>query len=79
MWTTDIIVAHCIALLVLGALGIVGFALYEKFYAPHPMVPFHLLKKRDVIGCVLIAIFHPMSGKIHRKPLYKCLMSQVEL
>lgn len=28
------------------------------------MIPFHLLKKRDVIGCVLIAVFHPMSGRV---------------
>jgi SIT family siderophore-iron:H+ symporter-like MFS transporter len=38
------------------------------------MIPFVLLKKRDVIGCVLIAIFHPMSGRVVNGYFYTFLI-----
>lgn len=56
--------AQSICLLVFGALLIAAFVVYERFYAPHPLLPFHLLKNKNVIGCVLIALFHPMAGRI---------------
>lgn len=52
----------------------VGFAVYEKRYAPHPLIPFYLLKNRDVIGCLLIALFHPMSGRIVNGYFYTFLL-----
>jgi len=52
----------------------VGFAVYEKRYAPHPLIPFYLLKNKDVIGCLLIALFHPMSGRIVNGYFYTFLL-----
>ena len=52
----------------------VGFAVYEKQYAPHPLIPFYLLKNKDVIGCLLIALFHPMSGRIVNGYFYTFLL-----
>lgn len=31
------------------------FAAYEKFYAPKPFIPFHLLKDRTVLGACILA------------------------
>lgn len=56
--------AHAIALLILGGLFIIGFGLYEHYYAPHPLIPFRLLRNKTVIGCMLIALIHPMAGRI---------------
>ncbi|KAI9635925.1 major facilitator superfamily domain-containing protein [Dioszegia hungarica] len=55
---------HAIALLILGGLFIIGFGLYEHYYAPHPLIPFRLLRNKTVIGCMLIALIHPMAGRI---------------
>jgi SIT family siderophore-iron:H+ symporter-like MFS transporter len=51
-------------MLVLGGVFIISFGLYEKFYAPHPIIPFVLLRKKNIIGCLLIALIHPMAGRI---------------
>lgn len=56
--------AHAIALLILGGLFIIGFGLYEHYYAPHPLIPFRLMRNKTVIGCMLIALIHPMAGRI---------------
>ncbi|WVR07865.1 hypothetical protein IAU60_004908 [Kwoniella sp. DSM 27419] len=56
--------AHSIAQLVVGAVVIIAFVLWERFYAPHPLLPFGLLRHRTVVGAVLIALFHPMAGRI---------------
>lgn len=46
--------AHIIAPLVVGILLIPCFIIYER-WAPHPLVPFHLLKDRAVWGALGIA------------------------
>jgi len=56
--------AHSIAQMVVGAILIVAFVLWERFYAPHPLLPFALLRRKTVIGCCLIALLSPMSGRI---------------
>ncbi|ORX39833.1 major facilitator superfamily domain-containing protein [Kockovaella imperatae] len=56
--------AHSIVQLVIGAIVIVAFVLWERYYAPHPLLPFALLKRKTVIGCCLIALWHPMAGTI---------------
>ncbi|OCF32227.1 hypothetical protein I316_06141 [Kwoniella heveanensis BCC8398] len=56
--------AHSIAQLVVGFVLICGFVVWERFYAPHPLLPFALLRRKTVIGCTLIALFHPMAGRI---------------
>lgn len=56
--------AQTICLLVFGFVLIIAFGLYERFYAPHPLLPFKLIKRKTVIGCVLIALIHPMAGRI---------------
>ncbi|WRT66018.1 uncharacterized protein IL334_002969 [Kwoniella shivajii] len=55
--------AHSIAQLVLGVVVIGAFVVWERFYAPHPLLPFRLLRRKTVVGCVLIALFHPMAGR----------------
>ncbi|KAG5979982.1 hypothetical protein E4U55_004512 [Claviceps digitariae] len=50
--------AHIIAMLVLGFLLIVSFALWERFGANCPFVPWHLLRDRNVLGsCCLSACY----------------------
>ena len=55
--------AHSIAQLVVGFVIIVAFVVWERWFAPHPLLPFALLRRKTVIGCCLIALFHPMAGR----------------
>ena len=56
--------AHSIAQMVVGFILIVAFVVWEKSYAPHPLLPFALLRRKTVVGCCLIALLSPMSGRI---------------
>ncbi|KAM0787422.1 hypothetical protein ACM66B_003504 [Microbotryomycetes sp. NB124-2] len=56
--------AHCIALLVVGGLCCIGFVLWERFGARHPLIPFALMKNRTVIICMCIAVIHPAAGGV---------------
>merc|ERR1712225_204674 len=56
--------AHCIALLVVGGLCCIGFVLWERYGARHPLIPFHLLTNRTVIVCLLLAVIHPVAGGV---------------
>jgi MFS family permease len=50
--------AHIIAMLVLGVVLLILFALCERFISPKPFLPFHLLVSRTVMGtCLLCASF----------------------
>lgn len=49
-------------MLVFGGLAGVGFVLWEKFLAKHPLIPFKLLKNRTVLAGFSIALWHPMAG-----------------
>jgi SIT family siderophore-iron:H+ symporter-like MFS transporter len=51
-------------LLVVGVALLVAFVCYERFYAPHPLIPFQLLTNRTVIICFVIALLHPVAGRI---------------
>lgn len=55
--------AHSIALLAVGSLSIIAFAAYERIYAPHPLLPFKLIRNKTVIGVLLLALIHPVSGR----------------
>ncbi|WVQ82131.1 hypothetical protein IAT38_004259 [Cryptococcus sp. DSM 104549] len=66
--------AHSIAQLVVGAVVIVAFVVWEKRYAPHPLLPFDLLKRKTVVGACLIALFHPMGGRVVSGYLYTFLV-----
>ncbi|KAL0930317.1 siderophore iron transporter 1 [Colletotrichum truncatum] len=48
--------AHVIAPLVIGILCIPAFVLWER-RAPHPLVPFHLMKDRGILAPLGIALF----------------------
>ncbi|RDW59856.1 putative siderophore iron transporter mirB [Coleophoma cylindrospora] len=49
--------ATIICMIVIGGLLIIGFALYEKFFAPKCFIPFELLSDRTVLGgCILGAV-----------------------
>ena len=65
--------AHSIAQLVIGFAAIVGFVIWERYFAPHPLLPFALLRRKTVIGCCLIALFHPMAGRCASGYLYTFL------
>lgn len=56
--------AHSIAQLCVGAVFVAGFVVWEKYFAPHPLLPFGLLRRKTVVGCVLIALLSPMGGRI---------------
>jgi SIT family siderophore-iron:H+ symporter-like MFS transporter len=66
--------AHSIAQLVVGAVVIAAFVIWERFWAPHPLLPFALLKRKTVLGCCLVALFHPMCGRIVAGYLYTFLI-----
>ena len=56
--------AQSIALLVVGLVLIIAFIAYERLYAPHPLIPLHLLLNKTVIICFIIALLHPIAGRI---------------
>lgn len=61
--------AHVIAPLVIGVCLIPVFVLYER-RAPHPLVPFHLLKDRSVwaalgVACMLNTIWYMQGGYLY--------------
>lgn len=66
--------AHSIALLTVGGITIIAFGLYERFYAPHPLLPIKLLRNRTVIAVLLLALVHPMSGRIVNGYFYTFLL-----
>ncbi|KAF2404839.1 putative MFS siderophore transporter [Trichodelitschia bisporula] len=50
--------AHIIAMLVIGFVCLILFALIERFISPHPFVRFELLASRTIMGtCLLCASF----------------------
>ncbi|KAG5986153.1 hypothetical protein E4U43_005639 [Claviceps pusilla] len=53
--------AHIIAMLVLGVLLISGFALWERFGAKSPFVPWHLLRDRNVLGACCLSACYQIS------------------
>ncbi|KAG5991903.1 hypothetical protein E4U54_003791 [Claviceps lovelessii] len=53
--------AHIIAMLVLGVLLITGFALWERFGAKSPFVPWHLLRDRNVLGACCLSACYQIS------------------
>ncbi|CAO1638368.1 unnamed protein product [Parajaminaea phylloscopi] len=50
--------AHIIAMLVVGAVMMVSFGLYERFLSPKPLLPYHLLTSRTLLFvCMLNATY----------------------
>ena len=47
--------AHTLVMIILGPLLLVCFAIYERSYAPRPLIPFHLLRDRTVLGACLMS------------------------
>lgn len=66
--------AHCIALLVVGGVCCIGFVLWERFGARHPLIPFSLMTNRTVICCMLIALIHPAAGGVIGSYFYTFLI-----
>ncbi|KAJ5775280.1 uncharacterized protein N7511_000291 [Penicillium nucicola] len=50
-----------IAMMVVGFCVLVAFAIYERWLAPKPFVPYHLLVDRTVIGACLLDITYQVS------------------
>lgn len=67
-------VAQSIAMLVVGGVTIIAFGFYERFYAPHPLLPIKLLRNKTVIGVLLLALIHPMCGRIANGYFYTFLL-----
>ncbi|KAG5927851.1 hypothetical protein E4U42_001693 [Claviceps africana] len=53
--------AHIIAMLVLGFVLIVGFALWERLGARSPFVPWRLLRDRNVLGACCLSACYQIS------------------
>ncbi|KAG6009890.1 hypothetical protein E4U21_000992 [Claviceps maximensis] len=53
--------AHIIAMIILGFVLIVGFALWEKLGAKSPFVPWHLLRDRNVLGACCLSACYQIS------------------
>ncbi|OCF78545.1 hypothetical protein I204_00485 [Kwoniella mangroviensis CBS 8886] len=65
--------AHTIAQLVVGVVISVGFVAWERWFAPIPLLPFALIKRKTVVGCCLIALWHPLAGRSVSTYLYMYL------
>ncbi|KAL4794094.1 siderophore iron transporter mirB [Aspergillus venezuelensis] len=50
-----------IAMMVVGLFVLVGFIMYERWGAPKPFIPYHLLTNRTVIGACLLDITYQVS------------------
>ncbi|KAL4873347.1 hypothetical protein BDV12DRAFT_100707 [Aspergillus spectabilis] len=53
--------AKIIAMMVVGFCVLVGFMAYERWGAPKPFIPYHLLVDRTVIGACLLDITYQVS------------------
>ncbi|KAF5023678.1 hypothetical protein F66182_4244 [Fusarium sp. NRRL 66182] len=56
-WATD----YIIAMLVVGVFCLVGFAVWERWFAKVPYVPFKFLNDRTILGACLLSAFLNMS------------------
>ncbi|GAA6039855.1 hypothetical protein JCM8097_006764 [Rhodosporidiobolus ruineniae] len=56
--------AHSIALLTVGGILCITWAVWERYGAKYPIVPFGLLRNRTVIVCFVIAVLHPVAGGV---------------
>ncbi|CAG9956672.1 unnamed protein product [Clonostachys rosea f. rosea IK726] len=56
-WRTD----YIIAMIVLGGVLVIAFALYEKFLSPKPFIPWHLLANRTVMGACLVDLIYQIG------------------
>ncbi|WWC92588.1 uncharacterized protein L201_007547 [Kwoniella dendrophila CBS 6074] len=65
--------AHTIAQLIVGFALACGFVVWERWFAPIPLLPFALIKRKTVIGCCLIALWHPLAGRCVSTYLYTYL------
>lgn len=48
----------------MGGILVVGFVLWERFGARHPLIPFSLLTNRTVVVCFILATIHPAAGGV---------------
>lgn len=53
--------AHIIAMLVIGFVLLICFAIWEKFGASVPFLPWHLLKNRNVLGACLLSTTYQIA------------------
>lgn len=53
--------AKIIAMMIVGFFVLVGFVAYERWGAPKPFIPYHLLANRTVIGACLLDITYQVS------------------
>ncbi|KAK8850768.1 hypothetical protein IAR55_004688 [Kwoniella newhampshirensis] len=65
--------AHTIAQLIVGSVISIGFVVWERWFAPIPLLPFALIRRKTVIGCCLIALWHPLAGRCVSTYLYTYL------
>ncbi|KAI9067692.1 MFS multidrug transporter [Trametes sanguinea] len=71
--------AHVLALLIIGAILIAVFFVYEAFVPPEPTIPFVIMKNRTSLGGFLETFFHGIISvaAIYYFPVYfqACLLS----
>ncbi|KAH8670132.1 major facilitator superfamily domain-containing protein [Tricladium varicosporioides] len=64
-----------IAMLVIGILCLIAFAIYEKFFAPKSFIPFRLLTNPSVAGACMLACFLFISFYCWDSYLYSWLQA----
>ncbi|WWC98434.1 hypothetical protein V866_005325 [Kwoniella sp. B9012] len=65
--------AHTIAQLVVGVVIAIRFVIWERWFAPIPLVPFALMKRKTVVSCCLLALLYPLAGRCVAVYLYTYL------
>jgi hypothetical protein len=53
--------ASIITMIVIGGVLIIVFAVWERFFAPKPFMPYHLLTSRTVIGACLLDLCYQVA------------------
>ena len=53
--------ASIICMIVVGGVVIIGFVIYERFVAPKPFIPYHLLSSRTIIGACLLDLTYQIA------------------
>lgn len=48
-------------MMVLGGVLVITFAIYERFFTPKPLIPYHLLTSRTVIGACLLDVTYQVA------------------
>lgn len=57
-------------MLVVGPIILIGFVVYEGWYAPRPVFPIRFFKNKTIMACALIGFFDFVSFYLQYTYLY---------